>query len=119
VPSDHLEPFKLKPTRSVSTPSKPLLSRSLTRPDSPKEKEVTRVPSTGNLRPVQRRSVTAPMPPKDGEEDPTLDDFMTLFRQVQKRGQGVGIRAAAAAAEGRELKERRPYGIGLGQPTSS
>jgi hypothetical protein len=77
------------------------------------------VPSTGNLRPVQRRCVTAPMPPKDGEEDPTLDDFMTLFRQVQKRGQGVGIRAAAAAAEGRELKERRPYGIGLGQPTSS
>ncbi|GMK53564.1 hypothetical protein CspeluHIS016_0101500 [Cutaneotrichosporon spelunceum] len=113
------EPFK--PLRSVSTPSKPPLTCSLTRPDSPpKVKELPRMRSVGNLRPAQHRSVTAPMPssPKDGDDEPTLDDFMTLFRQVQKRGQGVGIRAAAATAEGRELKERRPYGIGLGQPTN-
>ncbi|CAK9780553.1 unnamed protein product [Cutaneotrichosporon oleaginosum] len=109
---DHPEPFK--PTRSVSTPSKPQLVRSLTRPESPHEREVQRMPSLGNLRP--QRAVTAPV---RGADEPSLDDFMTLFRQVQKRGQGVGIRAAAAAAEGRELKERRPYGIGLGQPTTS
>ncbi|BEI83124.1 hypothetical protein CcaverHIS002_0309920 [Cutaneotrichosporon cavernicola] len=119
TPAQH-EPFK--PSRSVSTPSKPQLSRSLTRPESPRmDKGLPRMPSTGNLRPGNGRSVTAPMASKDEADDdePTLDHFMTLFRQVQKRGQGVGIRAAAAAAEGRELKERRPYGIGLGQPATS
>lgn len=110
-------PFKA--TRSVSTPSKPPLSpyspggeKRLARPHSPADKEVARIPSLGSLRPVGRRSVSTPIKDERESEEPTLDDFMTLFRQVQGRGKGVSIRAAAAAAEGKEVRGR---GVGVAQ----
>lgn len=51
---------------------------------------------------TQRRLSSPPKSPKSGAEDPSLDDFVGLMKQVISREKGMSIRDAARAAEQRK-----------------
>lgn len=51
---------------------------------------------------TQRRLSSPPKSPKSGPEDPSLDDFVGLMKQVISREKGMSIRDAARAAEHRK-----------------
>lgn len=95
------------PTRSriqvnyPPSPTSPPRRASSTSPPHaiPPVRTTSRTPSQANLRPVSKRSVTAPTP----STEPTLDDFMTIFRQVSQRPKDVSIRKAAVQAERNKL----------------